>query len=126
MKKIILFTVLTAILSCNMSDLEYSLPSNYIFVQEGGYENIIIRDHKLIVAQGAIDFSYDDNYVMFAFDTVYPIPSKTETNKLLFLVHDIKNNKLLDTLNFTDFKKFVFDKKIKKSNDLSFRKYFPR
>ena len=124
MKKIVSFIVLTAIFSCNMSDREYSIPSDYIFVQEGGYENIIIRNHKLIVAKGAIDFSYDDNYVMFAIDTVYPIPSKTETNKLLFLIHDIKNNKLLDTLNFNNYKKFIFEKKIEKENDLSTRNYF--
>ena len=112
--------------SCNFSDREYFLPSNYIFRQEGGYENRIIRNHKLIVAQGAIDFSYDDNYVMFAVDTIYPMPSKIITNKLLFLVHDLKTDNPLDTLNFDDYKKFILDKKIEKEKDLSVRKFISR
>ena len=124
MKNFISFIVLTAIFSCNMSDREYSLPLDYIFIREGGYENIIIRDHKLIVAQGAIDFSYDDNYVMFAIDTVYPMPAIISTKKLLFLVHDIKKYNSIDTLNYTDYKKFIIINKIEKENDLSIRKYF--
>ena len=126
MKKITAFIVLTVVFSCNMSDREYSLPSDYIYRQEGGYENRIIRNHKLIVAQGAIDFSYNDNYVMFAYDTVYPMPNIINTNKLLFLVHDIKKYSSMDTLNYTDYEKFIINKKIEKENDLSIRKYFPQ
>jgi hypothetical protein len=106
-----------------MSDREYELPCDYIFYREGGYENIVSQNHHLIIKHGAIDFSYDENYVMFVFDTIEDSTEKINNRKLFYLIHDIKKNKLLDTLDYFDYKKFIFNHRISKDNDLTNRHF---
>lgn len=123
MKKTIFITTICFLFSCNMSDREYELPCDYIFYREGGYDNIVSQNHHLIIKHGAIDFSYDENYVMFVFDTIEDSTEKINNKKLFYLIHDIKKNKLLDTLDYYEYKKFIFKHQIGKDNDLTNRHF---
>jgi len=113
------------IYSCQVSDTTYELPANYVYVEEGGYSNIVVRDHKLIIGHGAFDYSVDENYIMFVYDTTDVInqPKKIDNEKLFFLVHFIKEDSLSKVMSFEEYRNFVSLNKILKAEDLSIRDY---
>lgn len=121
MKKIIIILVLMC--SCNMSDQEINLPEGYLYYKEGGYSNAVLRNHKGVIEHSAIDFSHNNSYIMFVFDTLKVKPEKIDVKKLFFLVHDIKNDSLLKRMNFMEYKQFVKLHKIDKDVDLTSRVY---
>lgn len=106
-----------------MSDKTIKLPNEYLFEREGGYSNIVTKKHKLIIDHAALDYSFDDNYLMFVLDTVKTIPEKTINSKLLFLIVDLKKDTISQKINYVQYKKFINDKLIIKDLDLSTRNY---
>jgi len=51
---------------------------------------------------------------MFVFDTLKNLPEKINNRKLFYLIHEIKKNKLLDTLDYYEYNKFIFNDRISK------------
>lgn len=125
-RNLLLVLFILFMFSCNMSDQEYNLPSDYIYFKEGGNRNVVLRNHKSIIDHSALGFSYNDDYVMFVFDTVQNLPPKIDNEKLFYLIHDIKKNILLDKMNYENYKLFVKEKKIDNKDDLSLKIYIPR
>lgn len=119
MKKIILFTLAIISFSCNMSDQEFELPSQYVFVKEGGHSNIVLRNHKLIIDSGAVDFSYNDKFIFFSVDTTYSMePKKIAKEKLIYYVHNIRKDTFSKPINYNFIKKFISENKIEDENNI--------
>lgn len=117
MKKIIL--ILIIVCGCNMSDQNYELPSNYIFVKEGGGSNIILRKNKLIIEKGAVSFSFDDKFIFFSVDNSGSLkPNKIAKEKLIYYIHDIHKDTLSTPLKYDFVSKFIYKNKIKKQNNI--------
>jgi hypothetical protein len=106
-----------------MSDRTIDLPNKYYFEREGGYSNIVTRNHKFIIDHAALDYSYNEKYLMFVYDTVRIIPEKIITTKLFFLVVDIKNDTISQRMNYLQYKEFIKKKGINKKLDLSFKNF---
>ena len=106
-----------------MSDQSIELPNNYIFEREGLYRNIVTRNHIAIIDHAALDYSYDNKYLMFSYDTLRFIPSKINNSKLFYLVIDLKKDSILERMNYYQYNKFIKNKSIKKDLDLSIRNY---
>ena len=123
MKKLIVTLNIVTLISCNLSDRTIELPNDYLFEREGLYGNIVVRNHKAIIDHAALDYSQNQNYLMFVFDTVSIIPQKIDNTKLFFLVVDIKKDTLSKRMNFEEYRKFFNQTKIEKSLDLSTRSY---
>jgi len=125
MKKIFFSILVLIIYGCQVSDTTYELPANYVYEEEGGYANIVVRDHKLIIGHGAFDYSVDENYIMFVYDTTDVInqPKKIDNEKLFFLVHCIKKDSLSKVMSFEEYRNFVSLNKILRTDDLSIRDY---
>jgi len=123
MKKIILILNFTIFVSCNLSDRRIDLPNEYYFEREGLYGNTVLRDHKFIIDHAALDYSYDEKYLMFVYDTVRIIPEKIITTKLFFLVVDIKKDTISQRMNYIQYKEFMKKNGVDKKLDLSFRNF---
>jgi len=123
MKKIILILNFTIFVSCNLSDRRIDLPNEYYFEREGLYGNTVLRDHKFIIDHAALDYSYDERYLMFVYDTVRIIPEKIITTKLFFLVVDIKKDTISQRMNYIQYKEFMKKNGVDKKLDLSFRNF---
>ncbi len=123
MKKFILFTLTIISFSCNMSDQEFGLPSQYIFVKEGGHSNIVLRNNKLIIDHGAVDFSYDDKFIFLSVDTTYSMePKKIAKEKLIYYVHNIQKDTFSKPLNYNFIKKIISENKVEDENNILLKK----
>lgn len=123
MKKKLILLNLAIFLSCNMSDRTIELPNRYYFEKEGGYCNTVLRDNKFIIDHAALDYSYDEKYLMFVYDTVRIIPEKIITTKLFFLIVDIKKDTISSRMNYIQYKEFMKKNGVNKKLDLSFRNF---
>lgn len=111
------------LLSCNMSDKTVELPNNYKFEREGGYCNIVTKSHKLIIPHAALDYSYNENYLMFVFDTVKRMPERISNINLSYLVIHLKKDSLSSRMDYKEYKEFLKKNSIAKELDLSIRNY---
>lgn len=114
MKKIILILTLT-FTACNFqtSDISNDLPLKYQFINEGGNQNRVIRDNELIIDSGAVDFSYNNKFIFFSVDTTYSMePKNIAKEKLIYFIHNIKEDTLSKPLSFWYLKKFIVINKI--------------
>ncbi len=88
-------------------------PANYTFVYEGGDLNSIIRDNKMLIENGVVDFKYNDDYVVFSVDTTYSLePEKVKKTQLKYYIHDVKKDILYRNINYKEFKKIIQKKKL--------------
>lgn len=106
-----------------MSDRTIELPNEYEFEREGLYANIVTKNHKLIIDHAALDYSYNDKYLMFVYDTIKIIPNKILNSKLFFLVVDLKKDTISPRMNYIRYKKFMINNSVDKNLDLSIRTY---
>ncbi|PBI94266.1 hypothetical protein BSF41_00150 [Flavobacterium sp. ACN2] len=118
MKKLVLISLVFAY-GCNMSDQNFELPCNYIFVKEGGHSNIVLQKNKLIIDKGAVDFSFDDKFIFFSVDNNSSMePYKVPKEKLTYYIHDINKDTLSKPLNYNFIRKFMIKNSVKKQNNI--------
>ncbi|MFB3386618.1 hypothetical protein [Flavobacterium sp. LAR06] len=119
MKKLILISILIFANGCNMSDQNFELPSNYIFVREGGNSNIVLQKNKLIIDKGAVDFSFDNKFIFFSVDCSLSMePYKVPKEKLIYYIHDIEEDTLSKPLNYNFVRKFMIKNNVGKQNNI--------
>ena len=123
MKRIIFILNFVLLVNCNMSDRTIELPNEYEFEREGLYSNIVTKNHKLIIDHAALDYSYNDKYLMFVYDTIKIIPDKIINSKLFFLVVDLSKDTISPRMNYIQYKKFMKNKSVDVNLDLSIRNY---
>lgn len=123
MRKTFLLVVLTLILiSCNFqaNDFEEDLTNKYQFIHEGGNQDRVIRDNKLVIDSGAVRASFNDDFIFFSEDTTYSMEPKKVSKKILrYYIHDIKKDTLSKPLSYNYFKNFIAKNKIEKDIDIS-------
>jgi hypothetical protein len=119
MKKILLLTLAIISFSCNMSDQEYILPSKYVFIKEGGSSNIVLRNHKLIIDHGAVDFTYNEKFIFFSVDTTFSMePKKVSKEKLIYYVHNIQKDTFSKPINYNYIINIISKNKIENKNNI--------
>lgn len=102
-----------------MSDQKFELPSNYIFVKEGGNSNIILQKNKLIIDKGAVNFSFNDKFIFFSVDSSSSMKSyKTPKDKLIYYIHDIDNDTLSRPLNYNFIREFMNKNNVKEQANI--------
>lgn len=101
------------IINYNFSDFEEKGPSNYSYIFEGGNQNRVMKDNKLIIDSGAVDFKYNDNYVVFSVDTTYSLqPNEISKLNLKYYIYDVKKNLLIKNIDFIKFQKLIHEKSL--------------
>ena len=119
MKKFLLLTLAIISFSCNMSDQEYILPSKYVFIKEGGFSNIVLRNHKLIIDYGAVDFTYNEKFIFFSVDTTFSMePKKVSKEKLIYYVHNIQKDTFSKPINYNYIVNIISKNKIEDKNNI--------
>jgi|GEM_PF-1256043 len=107
----IVFVIVTA--NGNFSDFMEKGPSGYAFIFEGGKQNAIMRNNKLVIDSGAVDFKYNKNYVVFSVDTTYSMkPQERNKSQLKYYLFDVKTNVLKENIKFDEFKMLVKEKSL--------------
>jgi len=107
----IVFVIVTA--NGNFSDFREKGPSGYVFIFEGGKQNAIMRNNKLVIDSGAVDFKYNKNYVVFSVDTTCSMkPQEINKSQLKYYLFEVKTNVLKENIKFDEFKTLVKEKSL--------------
>ncbi|WP_172284393.1 hypothetical protein [Chryseobacterium sp. LAM-KRS1] len=108
---LIIFLIVTT--NYNFSDFTEKGPSGYVFIFEGGKQNSIMKDDKLIIDSGAVDFKYNNNYITFSVDTTYSMkPQEVSKSKLAYYLYDVKKNVLNKEIGFDELKNLIKEKSL--------------
>ncbi|QBO58398.1 hypothetical protein [Chryseobacterium salivictor] len=113
--KIIFFTVLLGLLllSCNVSDSVEKLPEGYEFVYEGGNQNRLIKNHKLIIDSGVVECKYSDDYLLVSVDTTYSMnPENVDKRNLKYLFQNFKKDTAIHSISYNSLKLMIKDKSL--------------
>jgi hypothetical protein len=124
MRNLLILFALFFLFSCNLSNQDYELPSGYMFFRGGGETNSILRDHDIIIRGGAVDYSYNEDYIFFSIDCTKATEPRILSKELLFYyIHDIKKDTLYKPVSYKAFKEFIKENKIDKELDISKQRY---
>lgn len=97
--------------SCNNSDSNKNAPGNYVFIEEGGCQNRVMQNNKLIIDSGAVDFKFNKDFIVFSKDTTYSMnPSKIKKSDLIYYIYDVKKNILYREMTINEFKRIINNK----------------
>jgi hypothetical protein len=95
-----------------------------MFFRGGGETNSILRDHDIIIRGGAVDYSYNEDYIFFSIDCTKAREPRILSKQLLFYyIHDIKKDTLYKPVSYKAFKEFIKENKIDKELDISKQRY---
>jgi len=86
-----------------MSDSVEILPQGYEFVYEGGNQNRLIKNHKLIIDSGIVKCKYNDDYLLVSVDTTYSMnPDEIDKRNLQYFMQDLKRDTIIKKISFID------------------------
>ena len=114
MKKILKLRAFLLMYSCNMSDNYEKLPfGGYEVDFEGGKQNRMMKNNKMIIDSGLVDCKYNNDYMFVSVDTTYSnYPNKVKKNNLKYFVQNLKTDTIIKKISYTDLQKIIKEKSL--------------
>jgi len=114
MKKILKISAFLLMYSCNMSDNYEKLPfGGYEIDFEGGRQNRMMKNNKMIIDSGLVDCKYNDSYMIVSIDTTYSMnPRKVNKKHLEYFIQNLKTDTIIKKISYTDLQKIIKEKSL--------------
>lgn len=109
MKKLVMTIIFVIICqSCNLSDSVEKLPNGYEFIYEGGNQNRLIKNNKLIIDSGVLECKYNERFIIISVDTTYSMsPQNLNKNELQYFIQDLKTDTIIKKISYKNLKKRI-------------------
>ena len=97
-----------------MSDDYNKLPFGGYEVQfEGGSNNRLMKNNKMLIDSGLVDCKYNEKYLLISVDTTYSMePNKIRKNQLQYFSQDILNDTIIKKVTYSQLRKIIKEKSL--------------
>jgi len=113
MKKTLIFTTLTTLISCNFSDKIEKIPDGYEIIYEGGNQNRLMKNNELIIDSGLVECKFKKDYLLISVDTTYSMhPEKLDKRNLKYFIQNIKKDSNIKKISYSTLQKIINEKSL--------------